>query len=75
MAQRHRKSYVIQTFGIPAALQAAMRAAVEQQQRNTRDVPLNVSSWICRAIERDLAHAARSRSGRVTPVGADSQIG
>lgn len=59
--QKHRKGFLICSFGIDAKLLDAMDAAVQEQANRTRFAPLNRSTWIVRAIERDLAHRARSR--------------
>lgn len=74
MGQKHRKSYVIQTFGIPSDLQERMKLAVAEQQRNTRFERLNTSSWICRAIERELSHVKRSRRRRLATIQQFEQV-
>jgi hypothetical protein len=62
--QKGRKTYLIQSFGIPAALLEQMADAIGSQNTNTRASPLNKSEWICRAIRRDIAHMHRSRRSR-----------
>lgn len=60
MGQSGRKTFVIESFGIPTDLQAKMVAAIASQNRNSIKAPLNKSEWIRRAIERDIAHQKRS---------------
>lgn len=62
MPQKGRKTAVIVSFLCPVELLSIIDAAVAEQQSRTRAVPLNRSSWILRAIKRDLDHRQRSRS-------------
>jgi hypothetical protein len=71
--QKNRKGYVIVSVGMNVSLLASIDAAVEEQKANTRGVPLDRSSWIRRAIERDLDHVRRSRRrGQREAAGIDS---
>jgi hypothetical protein len=60
--QKWRKDSVIVSFLSPVDLLAQVDEAVSTQQKRTRATPLNRSSWILRAIKRDLDHRNRSRS-------------
>jgi hypothetical protein len=62
--QKWRRNFVIMSLGVAADLLDRVDAAVSLQQQNTRHLPLNRSGWVRRAIERDLAHAERSRRSR-----------
>jgi hypothetical protein len=62
--QKGRKDSQILSFLIPLDLLDGVNNAVQQQQQNTRGVPLSRSAWILRAIRRELAHAERSRVKR-----------
>jgi hypothetical protein len=60
--QKWRKNSVIVSFLCPVELLAQVDEAFATQATRTRKVPLNRSSWILRAIKRDLDHRNRSRS-------------
>jgi hypothetical protein len=61
MAQRRRKSSIIVSFLCPLELLGQIDAAVVTQKERTLKAPLDRSSWIRRAIERDLDHTRRGR--------------
>lgn len=62
--QKGRKLSLIVAFVCPAALLQEIDEAVATQAKRTRKTPLNRSSWIQRAIRRDLDHRERSRTKR-----------
>lgn len=61
MPQRGRKSSLIVSVLLPVALIEEIRSTIASQNLHTLRAPLNQSEWIRRAIEREIAHAKRSR--------------
>jgi hypothetical protein len=59
--QKRRKDFIIVSLGMSVALLERIDRAVMEQNENTRAAPLDRSSWLRRAIERDLDHVKRSR--------------
>lgn len=62
--QARRKASVNITVLFPISLIEAMQAQITSQNRHSLEAPINQSEFIRRAVERDLKHAARSRSKR-----------
>lgn len=62
--QKNRTNSKIGSFAWNVQLEARVNEAVAMQNRNSLQAPLSRSAWIVRAIERELAHAARSRKSR-----------